>query len=112
MSSVSAFLENAQRILATATGGSEELAILIDASGAIHMIAGADWPLDRLMAHHGAREGFRVSRQSGTVRVDGRSRTESCSLASGGSRLAPPSWMQDRPAYSCLTAAAPRMLTA
>lgn len=44
------------------------------------MIAGADWPLDSLRAHHGARAAYRVRRGPGGVRVEARNAGASCLL--------------------------------
>jgi hypothetical protein len=85
---VTDFLENADRIFETAASAagaepeSGNLAIVIGQDGAIRMLMGSDWPLDSLQAHHGARAAYRVSRIGSQVRVEGKSRTESCLLQS------------------------------
>ncbi|MGA7240151.1 MAG: hypothetical protein WBY44_30995 [Bryobacteraceae bacterium] len=81
---VSAFLRHAEEIFATArTAGTEDcdLSILVNREGGIHMIAGADWQLESLRAHHGASAAYRVHRSHGSVRLEARSATQSCTLA-------------------------------
>jgi hypothetical protein len=81
---VSAFLKQAEEIFATArTAGTEDcdLSILVNREGGIHMIAGADWQLEALRAHHGANAAYRVHRSHGSVRLEARNATQSCVLA-------------------------------
>lgn len=42
------------------------------------MVAGSDWPLDSLQAHHGAQMAYRVSQQDSAVRVEGRAGSRTC----------------------------------
>jgi hypothetical protein len=79
---VDSFYENARSIFetATATASPSDTTILITAEGGVRMMADCDWPLDRLVAHHGARSAYRVTCRHGRVRVDGRSWTNTCSL--------------------------------
>jgi hypothetical protein len=85
------FAERALQILeaaecAAALGeNSTGLTILIAPDGAVHMKtnpeqSGADWPLDRLMAHHGAASGYRVSSEEGLIRVEAREGNRVCRL--------------------------------
>lgn len=81
---MSAFLKHAEEIFATArTAGGEdcELSILVNREGGIHVIAGGDWQLESLRAHHGASAAYRVQRTNGSVRLEARSATQSCLLA-------------------------------
>jgi hypothetical protein len=81
---VSAFLKHAEEIFATArTAGTEDcdLSILVNREGGIHIIAGADWQLESLRAHHSASAAYRVHRTNGRVRLEARSATQSCLLA-------------------------------
>ena len=81
---VSAFLKHAEEIFAAARdAGTEDcdLSILVNREGGIHMIAGTDWQLESLRAHHGARAAYRVYRTNGCVRLEAHSATESCLLA-------------------------------
>ena len=102
---VTDFLETAGRIFETAASAdgaeleSGALAILIGQDGAIHMVMGTDWPLDSLQTHHGARAAYRVSRDGSRVRVEGKSRTASCSLQSEPPSLAARRLLADRPRY-------------
>jgi hypothetical protein len=98
---VSRFFECAREILdtATAAGDPSEATILITSEGGIRILSESDWPLDRLVAHHGARSAYRVSSRSDRIAVEGRSRTESCRLESlrfplraGTSPLLPAVW--------------------
>jgi hypothetical protein len=81
---VSLFEENAAKIFDAAQDAScagftpSEMSILIRRDGGIHMVAGTDWPLESLQAHHGAQMAYRVSRQGGTVRVTGRAGSRTC----------------------------------
>ena len=79
------FLENAEKIFETATAGPEgpsDLTILISPDGEIHMLAGSDWPLASLEAHHGARMSYRIRQTGGRIQVEGRSRGQACLLES------------------------------
>lgn len=67
---------------AEAAGSSSNITILINQEGAIHMIADSDWPLDSLTWHHGAKTAYRVSEQSGSVRVEGREGMRTCVMES------------------------------
>ena len=99
------FLVNAERILETAASASGSelesggLAILIGQDGGIHMLMGSDWPLSSLQAHHGASAAYRVSRNGGQVRVEGKSRTGSCLLQSELPSAAARRLLADRPRY-------------
>lgn len=81
---MSAFLKNAESILATAEispdGGN--WTILTGTPGGIRMIADSDWPLDTLQAHTGAAAAYRIHRQPGQITVEGRSANQSCALRS------------------------------
>lgn len=83
---VGAFWEDAQSIFETASdarrSGSPDcdLAILIGPQGDIHMLDAAGWALPGLLAQHGARTVYRVTRQRGKVRLEGRSGSETCLL--------------------------------
>jgi hypothetical protein len=67
---------------AESAGSPSNMTILIGPQGAIHMIADSDWPLDSLTWHHGARTAYRVSEQSGSVRVEGREGSRTCVMES------------------------------
>ncbi len=51
---------------------------MIGPEGGIEMIAGADEPLDTLLVTRGARAVWRVRRERGVVRVEGRMGRERC----------------------------------
>ena len=87
---MSSFLRNAEEIFATANqGGGEEceLAITIGPEGEIQIICDSDWNLEALRAHHGAREVFRVTRNSRRVRLEARSGAQHCVLEDETPRL-------------------------
>jgi hypothetical protein len=67
---------------AESAGSPSNMTILIGQQGAIHMIADSDWPLDSLTWHHGAKTAYRVSEQSGSVRVEGREGMKTCVMES------------------------------
>ena len=82
------FLDHARQILEaaeTATRHGEEcsaMTILIGQEAGIHLVADSDWPLETLTVHHGAKAGYRVTRQRGEVQVEGQSHRHSCILRS------------------------------
>jgi len=85
---VSRFLEDAQRILETAEAVSAagqtvtDFTVLIGPAGELQMLAGSDWPLERLLAEQGARTAYRVAERRGKVRVEGATGRQSCRLES------------------------------
>jgi hypothetical protein len=101
---VSAFLKHAEEIFATACTGAEDcdLSILVNREGGLHVIAGGDWQLESLRAHHGASAAYRVHRTNGSVRVEARNAAQSCLLTTERPEwglLAP---LQDFPRYQML----------
>lgn len=84
MNSVSRFLDNAAKIFEAAEGAAQsgsdlsETTILISPTGGIRMFANNDWPLESLLAHHGAQMAYRVSQQETVVRVQGRAGGKTC----------------------------------
>jgi hypothetical protein len=82
---VSRFLEDAGQIFETASAASSEdapanMAILIDAAGALRIVDAAGWRPDTLQAHYGARTVYQVTRTAGSVKVAGRSGSQTCTL--------------------------------
>ena len=82
---MSRFFEDAGQILQTAAAASTEdspsnMAILIDPSGALRIVDASGWRPDTLQAHYGAQTVFQVTRLAGSVKVSGRSGSESCTL--------------------------------
>jgi len=99
---VSPFLKHAEEIFQTAKeGGLDdcEMSILVSREGNIHMLAGADWELEPLRRHHGARAAYRISRKSGGVRLEARSADESCLLQTRQPARLLPALMPDFPQY-------------
>jgi len=86
MPCVSGFLAEVGQIfeVATAASGAGEapcdLAILVQPDGALRMMDASGWQLPALAAHTGAQTVYRVTRDSGRVRVEGRSGPRSCLL--------------------------------
>jgi hypothetical protein len=79
---VGAFWADAQSLFQTAQAGTEDcdLAILIGHGGEIHMLPAEGWTWAGLLAHHGARTAYRVTRERGRILVDGRCGPQSCRL--------------------------------
>ena len=77
------FLSDAESILATAaiSGAETAYTVLIGHDGGLNLLADNDWPLDRLAAESGARRAYRVKREGGRVRVDGRAGTRACTVS-------------------------------
>lgn len=95
MPDVRGFWSNAEQVfeVAQAAGAGEgisDLAILIQPDGAIRLMDASGWQLSALAAHSGADTVYRVTRQQGRVRVEGRSRTHSCLLQTEIPCLRPP----------------------
>jgi hypothetical protein len=67
---------------AETAGSCSDMTILIAPDGTLHLIADSDWPLDSLTWHHGAKTAYRVSEQSGSVRVEGREGSRTCVMES------------------------------
>jgi len=80
--------EQARNILDAAESASQngqactEMTILIGPEGHIRMVADSDWTLESLARHHGARSAYRVSEETGRIRVEGRDGTRRCVLES------------------------------
>jgi hypothetical protein len=78
---VSFLIENARRLAEVAQskeGGEPVWTFMIGPEGGIEMMAGADEPLDTLLLTRGARAVWRVRRERGVVRVEGRMGRERC----------------------------------
>lgn len=83
---MSRFLEDAHNIFEAAERVSasgqvvSEFTILVGVEGGIRMLADSDWPLDRLLAHHGAQAVYRVGERAGKVSLEGRAGALACRL--------------------------------
>jgi hypothetical protein len=55
-----------------------DMTIVIGQEGGIQLIAESDWPLDSLLAHHGAQMAYRVSQQDKSLRLEGRAGGRTC----------------------------------
>ncbi len=83
---MSPFLEDAQNIFEAAERVSasghavSEFTILVGVEGGIRMLADSDWPLDRLLVHHGAQAVYRVGERGGKVSLEGRAGPLACRL--------------------------------
>jgi hypothetical protein len=102
---VSAFLRQAEEIFAAARTASPEdcdMAILVDRDGGIRMIAGADWPLEPMRQHYGARAVYRVNRTRGQVKLEARRANESCTLTADQPARTTRNGLADFPQYLML----------
>jgi hypothetical protein len=105
---VGRFLDHASEIFQTAVSAPEDssaaLTILIHPHGQIHVVDGADSPLDSLQAQYGCRSAFHVTRRFGRVRVEGRSGSSRCVLEDSQPRPSSPAaalgLFLDRPLYA------------
>lgn len=103
---MSRFLDHASEIFETAgsapEGSSAALTILINPQGQIHIVDGADSPLDSLQAQYGCRSAFHVTRRLGRVRVEGRSGSSRCIIEDGKPQPASAALglFVDRPVYA------------
>jgi hypothetical protein len=85
---VSRFAENAAKIFDAAESAARsghalsDMSVLIGVNGAIRMVAGSDWSLESLRAHHGADMAFRVTERDSHVTVEGRTQRQTCHLRS------------------------------
>jgi hypothetical protein len=79
---VDSLLENAHRLLETALEGpqSEEWTVYLDREGALHLIAGADAPLESVLLARAAAAAWRIRRQAESVLVEGFDGDSRCCL--------------------------------
>jgi hypothetical protein len=81
---VGRFTDNAASIFEAAESAMKtghnlsDMTIVIGQEGSIRLIAETDWPLDSLLAHHGAQMVYRVRQQDETLRLEGRAGTRTC----------------------------------
>ncbi len=86
-----AFWADAENLFETARQAAQsgspdcDLAILIGPQGEIRMLEAAGWALPALVACHGARTVYRVTRERGCVRLEGRCGPQTCLLRSESS---------------------------
>ena len=103
---MSRFLDNAERILEVAQAAADEpqdLAIVIESRGGMRMLAAPDFPLEALLAQSGAAMAFRIKREAGNVRVEGRSANETCTLERRSPTRGARELLRDQPRYELLT---------
>jgi hypothetical protein len=86
---VSDLLRKAEQVLEIALRGDQDVAIVMEASGAIRMLDPTGWSLVALAAESGAATVFKVERRAGALRVEGWDGTERCLIqrSLGGSPL-------------------------
>ncbi|MDQ6663088.1 MAG: hypothetical protein M3Z23_01690 [Acidobacteriota bacterium] len=102
---MSQFLDQARHLWdvagAAVSSGAPDAAhtILIHPENGIRIVSGSDWPLDSLQALHGAGTAYRVTCSEGRTRVEGRTRGQSCVLATETARTFARGMLIDRPAY-------------
>ncbi len=102
---VNAFWENAERILdaavavARAGQATETMTVLIGSEGGIQIIAGSDWPLDRLAKERGALAAYQVEHRGNTIAVRGCQGESSCRLETPRPSSAARRLLWDQPRY-------------
>jgi hypothetical protein len=85
---VGAFWADAQSIFETARQAFRhgepdcDWAFLIGPQGDLHMLEAAGWTLPALLAQYGAQRVYRVTRERGCIRLEGRSASDTCQLQS------------------------------
>ena len=80
---MSRLFDDAIRVFETAAqGGTDDLGILVDSSGALRIVPAVGWRPDALREHYGARSVFQVSHGPAGLRVEARSGRDSCVLSS------------------------------
>jgi len=85
---VRAFWRDAENIFETASQAAQsgspdcDWAILIGPQGGIQMLEATGWALPSLLAYQGAETAYRVTREGGHVRLEGRHGAETCLLRS------------------------------
>jgi hypothetical protein len=99
---VDALLKDAEEMFTAAWNGGEdcEMAILVSPQGAIHMLPCSGWGLEPLRIHHGASTAYRIRRSGGTVSLEARSGSESCTLRAERPAAAVRPMLMDFPRYS------------
>lgn len=111
MSSVSRFLANAGSIFETARSAAaggltpSDMTIAIGRNGHISMISGSEWSLETLAVERDAAMVYRVTRQNGQVRVEGRSGLEKCVLEGNKPAAAARTLLTDSVRYMLVDAA-------
>lgn len=99
-----AFWANAEDIFETArqAGRSGEpdcdWAILIGPQGHIQMLEASGWALSSLLEQNGARTAYRITRERGSVRLEGRSGSQTCVLYSDATAETARHLLADAPA--------------
>ena len=89
---MSRFFDDAQAIFEAAESAYRsgqrvsDTTVLIGPDGAIQMLAGSDWPLDRLAAERGAACAYRVGEAAGRVLLEARTGSRTCRLESESPR--------------------------
>lgn len=85
---MTSLLQNAKELLETAAKSVEagldtgDWTVFIGPEGGLQLIAGSEHALDSLTADRGASAAWRISRQTGSVRVEGLAGTDHCVLES------------------------------
>jgi hypothetical protein len=90
---------DAERLLSTAVSADDhsftDTAILLQRDGSIRVTGASGWALPAFLSDSGAAAVYRITRNGGAVRVEGRSRVSSCLLERRTAPLGPrqvPSW--------------------
>ena len=85
----------------------EDMTILVGPEGGIRLINDSDWPLDTLIAQHGAASVYRVRRQKGTIRLEGRSGARTCVFEADSVAAASRPLLANEQRYEVVPATAP-----
>jgi hypothetical protein len=102
---VSVFWENAERVLDAAVAAArsgqatEKMTVLIGNEGGIHIIAGSDWPLERLREERGAVAAYQVEHRGKTISVQGRQGDSTCLLETSRPDSTARRLLRDQPRY-------------
>jgi len=117
---VRAFWADAESLFETARSGAQtgstdcDLAVLIGPQGQIHMREAAGWDLEGLRAEYGAETAYRVMRERGRVRLEGKSGSQTCLLETESASQTARQLLGSHPAYTVLAERpwpAPRQIT-
>jgi len=81
------FWKDAMQVLDAASnargaGGASEMAVVVEASGGLRLVAAAGWSAEGLQSHYGAKAVYHVRHTAEGVCVEGRGSGVSCTLRS------------------------------
>lgn len=98
-----AFFQNAQRILDTASAGTDsengDFALLIRPDGGLHFVMETPFSIEAAAIHAGAQAAYQITRSRDGVRVTGRSMGRDCVLEQRSARSISNALLRDQPLY-------------